>query len=427
MRRGIKAVLVAAVVGGCLLATGAVAVAAPSNDDFAGRTELAGPLPIEVSESNAGATREAGETPETVGAFAAGHSIWFKWTAPESRYYSVGACDSEILAVLGVFTGPAMGSLTRVAAGNAAEGPRCPLSGSEYTFKASAGTEYAIGLDGNSFYLPEWPPPVTEGTLKLRIEATPVPANDDFAAATPIEGTIGEEPGGRRFYTEQLSGFNWNATKETGEPDHAGDPGGASVWYRWTAPESGIARISVCCSLRTLLGVYSGEAVGALSPVAADFERVEFAAVAGATYRIAVDGKRDAGSGEPAMGDFMFSIWMPSLPSMAPAPLTEAGPDGSPPATPGAARLPLEVTITKTRVHARARSVTVWFAGSEAGASFSCRLNGRKWAACRSPKTYRGVSRGRHSIEVRGVSAAGNEDAIAAMQFTLPAAKHRHR
>ena len=28
-------------------------------------------------------------------------------------------------------------------------------------------------------------------------------------------------------------------TKQAGEPDHAGDPGGASLWFKWTAPVSG--------------------------------------------------------------------------------------------------------------------------------------------------------------------------------------------
>ena len=39
------------------------------------------------------------------------------------------------------------------------------------------------------------------------------------------------------------NGSNVGATKEPGEPDHAGDPGGASVWYTWTAPADGVADV----------------------------------------------------------------------------------------------------------------------------------------------------------------------------------------
>jgi hypothetical protein len=37
---------------------------------------------------------------------------------------------------------------------------------------------------------------------------------------------------------------NVGATKETGELNHAGNTGGASIWWSWTAPSSGIVRIN---------------------------------------------------------------------------------------------------------------------------------------------------------------------------------------
>src|SRR5687767_6589051 len=91
-----------------------------------------------------------------------------------------------------------------------------------------------------------------------------------------------------------------SATKETGEPDHAGHPGGASVWYRWTAPADGSVAIDTCGSgFDTLLAVYGGASLPALSAVASNDDagcgagtsRVTFTADAGVTYRIAVDGK----------------------------------------------------------------------------------------------------------------------------------------
>ncbi|HVY95768.1 MAG TPA: hypothetical protein VHA54_02300, partial [Solirubrobacterales bacterium] len=85
------------------------------------------------------------------------------------------------------------------------------------------------------------------------------------------------------------------------------------LWYRWTAPESGIAHIGICCSLQTPVGVYAGDALSALTPVASGAGRAEFATLAGETYRIAVDGKRDSSSGEAAMGGFSIQIAMSNL------------------------------------------------------------------------------------------------------------------
>src|SRR5712671_5616442 len=50
------------------------------------------------------------------------------------------------------------------------------------------------------------------------------PANDNLAACTALGGAAGSH-----------ADNNTAATKEAGEPDHAGDPGGKSLWYCWTA------------------------------------------------------------------------------------------------------------------------------------------------------------------------------------------------
>jgi hypothetical protein len=115
------------------------------------------------------------------------------------------------------------------------------------------------------------------------------PANDNFASASGVAGT-----------SWTRTGSSVNATAETGEPSHAGQAPGFSIWYSWTAPSSGAATISTAGSgFDTVLAVYTGNTVGALTPVAANDNpanggtaaAVSFQAVAGATYRIAVDGK----------------------------------------------------------------------------------------------------------------------------------------
>jgi Ca2+-binding RTX toxin-like protein len=116
-----------------------------------------------------------------------------------------------------------------------------------------------------------------------------VPPNDAFANAIDV----GTAPG------MLLQGSNVAATKETGEPDHAGNPGGRSVWFTWTAPIGGsVPHVAILTDggFDTLLGVYTGAAVDSLTEVASNDDNgaggssVSFPTTSGTTYRIAVDG-----------------------------------------------------------------------------------------------------------------------------------------
>lgn len=112
------------------------------------------------------------------------------------------------------------------------------------------------------------------------------PPNDDFAAAEALTGASGA-----------VAGSNVGATREPGEPAHAG-PGGASVWYRWTAPFSGRVEFDTCDgpSFDTTLAIYAGGALGSLQQLSASDDacdlgsRVRASVVAGTTYSVAVDG-----------------------------------------------------------------------------------------------------------------------------------------
>src|SRR5205809_427368 len=114
------------------------------------------------------------------------------------------------------------------------------------------------------------------------------PVNDAFANGQSLSGSTGS-----------VTGNNVGATKETGEPNHAGDSGGHSVWYRWTAPANTPVTIdTIGSSFDTLLGVYTGSSVSTLTTIASNDDidgpnqpsRVSFTPVAGTTYQIAVDG-----------------------------------------------------------------------------------------------------------------------------------------
>ncbi len=133
--------------------------------------------------------------------------------------------------------------------------------------------------------------PLVIVTLALALPATALaaPANDDFANA--IDLNTAED--------EFVFGSNVGATKEAGEPDHAGNAGGKSVWFTWTAPLDGsVPHVAVISDalFDTVLGVYTGTAVNALTEVASNDDTnvggssVSFPTIAGTTYRIAIDG-----------------------------------------------------------------------------------------------------------------------------------------
>ena len=125
-----------------------------------------------------------------------------------------------------------------------------------------------------------------EHTTCTFTNATPPPANDVFSSPQIIAGASGS-----------VTGSNVNATKQPGEPDHGGDAGGTSVWYKWTAPTTGTELFDTCSSdFDTVLGAYTGTAVSSLTTLAGGGDdcgtqsRMSFPVTAGTIYRIAVDG-----------------------------------------------------------------------------------------------------------------------------------------
>lgn len=63
------------------------------------------------------------------------------------------------------------------------------------------------------------------------------------------------------------------------------------------------------------------------------------------------------------------------------------------------------------------------FSSSEAQSTFTCKLDGKKPARCRSPKAYAGLRPGRHTFRVWATDAAGNRDPTAAKRtFRVPGA-----
>ncbi len=125
-----------------------------------------------------------------------------------------------------------------------------------------------------------------------RVSINAAPGNDSFASATGIAGASGN-----------ITGTTRSATRQTGEPKPLSVWGnsGSSIWYSWTATDTGTLSLStVGSNYDTMLAIYTGSAVGALTvlPNGAndDFgaglltSSVSVNVTAGTTYRIVIDG-----------------------------------------------------------------------------------------------------------------------------------------
>ena len=150
------------------------------------------------------------------------------------------------------------------------------LSGGNYTY-------YAVATDTSGVS-------VTATTVVNVAQAAAV--NDFFSNSTTIVGT-----------SISLTATNVGASREFKEPVIAKTPGGASVWFAWTAPANGHVSVDTTGSgFDTLLGIYKGAAVSKLGLVASNDDAsyailtsaTSFVAKAGTTYHIAVDGYNGA-------------------------------------------------------------------------------------------------------------------------------------
>jgi hypothetical protein len=250
----------------------------PVNDSFASAASASGSS-WSLSGSNVDGTSEVGE-PAHAGS-APAKSVWWTWTSPSTGTCTLSTSGSAFDTVLAVYQGTSIGALSAVASNdNSASGGTT----SSVSFPVSVGAVYKIAVDGKGG---------ASGSVALRASVTvPGPANDAFASAVSLSGT-----------TFTVSGSNVGATSEVSEPRHAGQRGGKSVWWNWTAPSSGTLTIATTTStFDTLLGIYTGSVVSSLARIGSNDDesrslrtsRVTISVVAGTIYRIAVDGYQGA-------------------------------------------------------------------------------------------------------------------------------------
>jgi subtilisin family serine protease len=218
------------------------------------------------------------------------------------------------------------------------------------------------------------------------IQGGGAPANDEFADAVQLGGAD----------VARSDDTNVGATKEAGEPNHAGNQGGASIWYRWDAPASGMVIVDTLGSdFDTTLAVYTGNAVDGLKEVASNDDagsqaqsKISFEATTNTTYRIAVDG-HNYGFGHGATTD-KVDLHLAMEDVTPPDTMIDSGPTG---------------TIATNQA-------SFTFSGNPASdtAKVQCRVDEQAFVDCTSPKSFSSLAEGPHTVAFRAEDAAGNQD-----------------
>ena len=227
-----------------VLALAAPAGAAPGNDGFEHRFLV--PRAVdnvdEAFGNNAEASKEAGE-PNHAGD-PGGRSVWYTLDGGEATVV-VDTCGSSVDTLLAAYTGSSVSTLTELASNDDTAGCGPDGHGSRMVVSPPGTGQTWIAVDAKGG---------AGGAFRVRVLE-----NDDFGSANSL-------PTGRAS--------NLRATKQPGEPDHAGDPGGASVWYRTGENLDGRRRVIDTCgpatAIDTLIGVYTGTGVSELTEVASN-------------------------------------------------------------------------------------------------------------------------------------------------------------
>ena len=260
-------------------------VTPPLNDEFeycAPIFELGGA----VTGSIHGASRELGEPsltssllppPETPS-----RTLWWCWLAPSNGAYTVSSEGTDFSEALAVYAGSGLNDLTLV--GSQRYGSAGLLH--QATFRATEGTIYFVSIGGDN---------EIAGEAVVEVRPANAPPNDDFENRILLTGL-----------NPTASASNVEATTQPGE--NSGGlvvplpvpPAGASVWWSWIAPISGVFSVSTKgSSFQNSHTVYTDTNLSTLNLVSS---AATFNATAGTRYEIKVDSSSDS------VGDIQLAI-----------------------------------------------------------------------------------------------------------------------
>lgn len=278
--------------------------APPANDNLANAQLISGFSGTTAGMSNVEASKETGEPAHAWN--RGGRSVWFKYIAPGNGVLILDTLSSNFDTLLAVYQGSSMSDLKLIAANdNLQQGGFA--SASRLTIGTQNGATYYIAVDAARNQAGE----VFPGAVVLKYELTNTMLNNDFSTI----GGYGQLD--NIGYGEFVTLTNVGASKEPGEPNHAGNGGGRSVWYRlnsnsthrsYTFKLEGKSLANPAVGINTLMAIYKGTTLANLTPVtsrivpAGQVGTLTVNMNAGETMYLAIDGV-DEGAGAAA-GNF---------------------------------------------------------------------------------------------------------------------------
>ncbi len=191
----------------------------------------------------------------------------------EAFTYQITASNGPILSYSAIGLPTGLTSTNGTISGNATQSGTFPVTLSATNAAATGSKTLLLKIYNTS-------------AVANRLDEFPLPLNDNFASRVALAGA-----------SANAISFNYYATVETGEPDFGIGAADRSVWWKWTPSVTANVTIDTAGSdFDTFLGVATGSAVNALTPVTSNDDTVgtfqssvSFHAIAGTEYQIKVD------------------------------------------------------------------------------------------------------------------------------------------
>ncbi len=251
----------------------------PANDNFADRQFLSG-LAETISGDTTVASSEPGEpVPPDSGTWAR-QTVWYEYEAPVNGVLTLAPLGPQLKHLVGVWRGTAFENLEWIGYSS----PFPPF----VQLHVTAGERLILMVDGANW---------NTGPFQFWYEMTISPANDNFADAAFLTGSAAT-----------ASGSILAASGEPNEPLPTADSAQRTVWWRWTAPAAG--RLTVHAH-NWGLGVYQGDALDQLNPIAQDYFQVSTHVDAGEEYFLQL-AERPGATPEDYELNLTFTAYLPT-------------------------------------------------------------------------------------------------------------------
>ncbi len=256
-----------------------------ANDRFQQAIRL-GASEVDLTGSNDGASMESGEP--SLGSPLDGSSVWYDLIpAGKAATNILSVVSSEFAPIVTVYSGTSMNALKQVS---------IPVFENVASFVAEPSTRYFVRVASKGGM---------QGAFRLSLRNLYSQPNDSRLGATAVGGP-----------SLRITANNAAASREVGEPVHAGNKGGKSLWWKYLPPESGNLTVDTRGSdFDTLLAAYDAnytsiaendDEVGVLG-IPMMTSRVAFRAEAGVPVWVVVDGWTD-GVNPAATGNIVLNF-----------------------------------------------------------------------------------------------------------------------